>query len=112
MQRRRVPRAPYNTPVHLLLATGALDGRTEDISEGGALIISRLACAPEQRVGMRFALPMDGKVASVEAFVRWVRLADPSNPDGLRAIGVEFIEPSEVVRASVRHYIELMSRPT
>ena len=35
-QRRRTPRAPYNTPVRLVLEGGILDGRTEDISESVA----------------------------------------------------------------------------
>lgn len=108
-QRRRNPRAPYNTPIRLLLQGGVLDGRTEDISEEGMLVISRAVCAPNQRVVVRFALPMEGKVVSLEADVRWVRLADSSSPEGLRAIGLELVDPLPAVRESVRRYVELMS---
>ena len=108
-QRRRLPRAPYNTPVRLLLSNGVLDGRAEDISEGGVLVLSEATCSPGQRVALRFALPMEGKVVSVEADVRWVRAASGVDARGLRAIGLEFISVPEPVRASVARYVELMT---
>jgi tRNA A-37 threonylcarbamoyl transferase component Bud32 len=111
-QRRRLPRAPYNTPVRLLLATGGLDGRAEDISEGGVLVLTEATCSPGQRVAVRFALPMEGKVVSVEADVRWVRAASGVDARGLRAIGLEFISVPEPVRASVARYVELMAKRT
>ncbi len=108
-QRRRAPRAPYNTPVRLLLEKGVLDGRCEDISEGGMLVLSEATCAPGQRVAVRFALPMEGKVVSVEADVRWVRAASGIDTRGLRAVGLEFVALPEAVRASVARYVELMT---
>jgi hypothetical protein len=108
-QRRRTPRAPYNTPVRLVLGGGVLDGRTEDISESGILVLTQAACAPSQRVGVRFALPMEGRVVSVEADVRWVRLAERAGAEGLRAIGLEFVALPEPVRASIARYVELMT---
>jgi serine/threonine-protein kinase len=108
-QRRRAPRTPYNTPVRLLLASGVLDGRSEDISVGGLLVLSEATCAPGQRVALRFALPMEGKVVSVEADVRWVRAASGVDAKGLRAIGLEFVGLPEAVRTSVARYVELMA---
>jgi tRNA A-37 threonylcarbamoyl transferase component Bud32 len=108
-QRRRRPRAPYSTPVRLMLANGVLDGRAEDISEGGVLVLSEATCSPGQRVALRFALPMEGKVVSVEADVRWVRAASGVDARGLRAIGLEFVAVPEPVRASVARYVELMA---
>jgi eukaryotic-like serine/threonine-protein kinase len=108
-QRRRSARAPYNTPVRLMLQQGILDGRCEDISEGGLLVLSEATCAPGQRVAMRFALPMEGKVVSVEADVRWVRAARGIDAQGMRAIGLEFVDLPAAVRASVSRYVELMT---
>jgi serine/threonine protein kinase len=110
-QRRRTPRAPYITPIRLVLADGVLDGRTEDISEGGALVLSHATCAPEQRVSVRFALPIEGKVITVDALVRWVRAASGVDSQGMRAIGLEFIEPSVEVKRSLTRYVELMGDP-
>lgn len=110
VQRRKVARAPYNTPVHLVLKGGGLDGRTEDISEGGLLVIARATCEARQRVGVRFALPMEGRVVSLEADVRWVRLANPAIPDGMRAIGLEFVDAPPALVASVQRYVALMTR--
>jgi serine/threonine protein kinase len=109
-QRRRAPRAPYSTPVRLMLEKGVLDGRSEDISEGGLLVLSEATCTPGQRVALRFALPMEGKVVSVEADVRWVRAASGVDTRGLRAVGLEFVALPEPVRTSVARYVELMTQ--
>jgi serine/threonine-protein kinase len=109
VQRRRAPRTPYNTPVRVVFPDGgAVDGRTEDISEGGVLMISRADCAPNRRGTLRLALPMDGKVVSIEVDVRWVRQAEGHDAHGLRAIGLEFAGASVAVRDSIRRYVELM----
>lgn len=109
VQARRTPRAPYKTPVRLTMKEGILDGRTEDISEGGALVLSHAACAPNQRVGMRFALPMEGTVVGVDAEVRWIRAAQGPDIAGMRAIGVEFVTLPNTVRESIARYVGLMS---
>ena len=92
--RRKLPRAPYVTPVSLVLAVGTVDGRTEDISEGGLLVITRQACEPNQRVTVRFASPIEGRVVTCDAHLRWVRAARPELAGGARALGLEFIDPS------------------
>jgi serine/threonine protein kinase len=107
-QRRRVPRAPYGTPVHIVLPKGSVDGRSEDISEGGLLVITRQSCEPNQRATVRFALPIEGQVASCEADVRWVRAARPGTTDGARAIGLEFVAPPAAVLSSIRRYVAAM----
>jgi serine/threonine protein kinase/ActR/RegA family two-component response regulator len=107
-QRRRLPRAPYATPVHILLLYGTIDGRSEDISEGGLLIICREQCENDVPVHVRFALPIEGRIVSCEAHLRWQRAAQQGNPDGPRALGLEFINPSEALRASVKRYVALM----
>jgi serine/threonine-protein kinase len=109
-QRRRAKRAPYNTPVQLVLPGGrTLDGRTEDISEGGLLVLSHADCGADQQVAVRFALPIEGRVISVEAHVRWVRAASGQHAPGIRAIGLEFGEASPAVRASIAQYVALMA---
>ncbi len=109
-QRRKSPRVGYATPMQILLPTGNIDGRTEDISEGGALLICRESCEVGGQASIRFALPIEGKVVTCPVHVRWVRAARPNEPDGPRAIGVEFIEPTDAMRASIGKYVELMSR--
>jgi len=108
-QRRRLLRAPYNTPVRITFGDSGIDGRTEDISERGVLVLSFVDLAPTNRVGLRFALPMDGKIAAVEADVRWVRHSDNPRSAGMRAIGLEFVAPPAELQSSVGRYVELMS---
>jgi hypothetical protein len=109
VQRRRAIRAPYNTPVQVVMRgqqAQTMDGRSEDISEGGLLVLSRDGCASQQDVVVRFALPMEGKVISAEAHVRWVR-ASPAL--GVCAIGLEFVDLHPTVRASIATYVGLMA---
>jgi serine/threonine protein kinase len=107
-QRRRARRAAYSTPVQIVLPNGSVDGRSEDISEGGLLVICRAPCEAKIQATVRFAMPIDGKVVSLEVHVRWVRAARPSEPQGPRAIGLEFVSVPEVMRASIAQYVALM----
>jgi eukaryotic-like serine/threonine-protein kinase len=110
--RRKMPRAPYVTPVSLVVAGGTVDGRTEDISEGGLLVITRQACEPNQRAKVRFASPIEGRVVTCDVHVRWVRAAPPEVANGARAIGLEFIEPSAEICASIARYVAAMGEAT
>jgi serine/threonine-protein kinase len=109
-QRRRAPRAPYITPVRIVLDKEPLDGRSEDISEGGMLVLCRGECATNRLVEVRFASPIDGVVVTLQARVRWVKGAGRQD-HGLRALGVEFVEVPDDVRASINRYAELMEDP-
>jgi len=110
--RRKMPRAPYVTPVSLAVGGGTVDGRTEDISEGGLLVITRQTCEPNQRATVRFASPIEGRVVTCEAHLRWVRAAPPEVANGARAIGLEFIDPSAEIKASIARYVAAMGEAT
>jgi c-di-GMP-binding flagellar brake protein YcgR len=97
------------TPVHIALPGGAVEGRTEDISEGGLLVIARDAFEPSVRVVVRFALPIEGRVVSCPAHLRWARSARPDDSDGAHALGLEFIDPPLPIRESVARYVQLMA---
>lgn len=106
--RRKFNRAPYRTPVRVLSSWGEVDGRCEDISEGGMLLLSDQACQPNEVVSVRFALPIEGRVAECKARVQWVR-ARPDRPYASQAIGLEFLDPSSELRASLARYVALMT---
>jgi serine/threonine protein kinase len=85
--RRRFARAPYVTPVRIFRANGGtLDGRSEDISVGGLLVLAPQAFDQEERVTVRFALPITGKLLEAPATARWVKNA----ARGTGAVGLEF----------------------
>jgi tRNA A-37 threonylcarbamoyl transferase component Bud32 len=106
--RRKFNRAPYRTPVRVTSAWGELDGRCEDISEGGMLMLSEEACKQGEEVTVRFALPIEGKITVCKARVQWVR-ARPERVHSAQAIGLEFIDASSEVRASLSRYVGLMT---
>ena len=72
-KRRKSPRAAYVAPTRIVRANGQrVDGRSEDISEGGMLIIAGHALDDRERVQVRFALPSSGAVVTVTAEARWI----------------------------------------
>jgi serine/threonine protein kinase len=108
-QRRRTPRAAYATPVQFDLENGAsIDGRSEDLSEGGMLVICREVAEAGGIATVRFALPIEGKVVACKAHVRWVRAARPNEPEGPRAVGLEFIDMPDAMKVSITRYVTLM----
>lgn len=107
--RRRFVRAEYITPARLTLQDGSeIDGRTEDISEGGILFVAREGREPDQRVRLRFALPIIGRVVTCEARLCWVRAAKQEQPNGLRAFGIEFIDLDLGVARAIDRFVSLM----
>ena len=103
-QRRRFARAPFVTPVRMVLADGScIDGRSEDISEGGLLAIVDRGCPDGSMVQVRFALPSSGRIATVPAVTRWVR-----EGRGKHALGLEFTECPHGV--DIGRYVGIMSR--
>ncbi|GEM_PF-451522 len=103
-RRRRFARAPYVTPARLVLPDGVvLDGRIEDISEGGLLALMPRQCDSDLPVQIRFALPMTGRIVTLRAKSRWVKVARAG-----AAAGLEFIDLPEDCRTTIRTYVELM----
>ncbi|MEJ7730021.1 MAG: serine/threonine-protein kinase [Polyangiaceae bacterium] len=107
-QRRRYARAPYVTPVRIVSGDqSTLDGRSEDISEGGMLVITPRPCNDGEKVHVRFASPTGGHIVVVLCISRWVRMAR----DGKGAVGLEFVELAQHVRVSIAEHVRLMSAP-
>ena len=102
--RRRFARAPYVTPVRIQCANGtSLEGRSEDISVGGLLVLAPQAFGQEEHVSVRFALPITGKLLEVPAIARWVKKAR-----GTGAIGLEFAALAPDQLAVIEHYVSAM----
>jgi eukaryotic-like serine/threonine-protein kinase len=102
--RRRFARAPYVTPARIFRANGStLDGRSEDISVGGLLVLAPQAFSNEERVKVRFALPITGKLLEVTAIARWVKMAR-----GTGAVGLEFGALAPDHQAVIENYVVAM----
>ncbi len=102
--RRRFARAPYVTPVRILRANGTtLDGRSEDISVGGLLVLAPQSFGQEERVKVRFALPITGKLLEIPAIARWVKMAR-----GTGAVGLEFSAIAPEHLAVLENYVAAM----
>ncbi len=103
--RRRFARAPYVTPVRIFRANGGtLDGRSEDISVGGLLVLAPQAFDQEERVTVRFALPITGKLLEVPATARWVKNA----ARGAGAVGLEFAALAPDQLTVIENYVTAM----
>jgi serine/threonine-protein kinase len=102
--RRKHARAPYVTPVRVLRADGgSVDGRSEDISEGGMLVIAERPCQNGESVQIRFALPISGRIVTLNAVARWVRMAR-----GTGALGLELAEPPADACREIADYVTAM----
>ncbi|MBI5536255.1 MAG: protein kinase [Deltaproteobacteria bacterium] len=102
VQRRRYPRAPYVTPVRIVAAGATpVRGRTEDVSEGGLLVLAESQCPNNARVWVYFTSPITGSAVGAEATTRWVRDAH-----GKAAVGLEFMTLAHPVRREIAQYVE------
>jgi c-di-GMP-binding flagellar brake protein YcgR len=81
----------------------SIDGKSEDISEGGLLVMAERACGAAEQVEIRFALPTTGRIVGCRAIARWVRTVR-----GTGALGLQFQDVSEEVRAGIRQYVTMM----
>jgi hypothetical protein len=98
-EQRRFARAPYRTPVRIEVpGVGTLDGRSEDISGGGLLVVSRGSLKSGTDVTVRFALPLDGRVVSETARVTWSRATRSDETSG----------PSAETSRQIERYVSLM----
>jgi hypothetical protein len=108
-EQRRFARAPYRTPVRIEVpGIGTVDGRSEDISGGGLLVVSRGSLKGGTEVTVRFALPLDGRVVSETALVKWSRATRSDETSGLCAIGVEIPAASAEALRQIERYVSLM----
>jgi tRNA A-37 threonylcarbamoyl transferase component Bud32 len=105
--RRRFARAPYLTPARLIKPGGdVVDGRVEEVSEGGLLFVGSAPCEPGATVRLRFALPATGRIAEVSAMARWKRAAR-----GAYATGFEFLDLLAEIRSGLQQYVAIMCPP-
>jgi len=107
---RRAARAAYRTPVRIEVAgLGSVDGKSEDISIGGLLVVAKGALKPSTQVTLRLALPLDGRVVAEPAIVKWSRAARSDDSSNLSALGVELISPSSETVRQIERYVAFMS---
>ncbi len=102
--RRRSARAPYVTPVRVMTAEGPhLDGHSEDISEGGLLVMLPQLVKAAAPVKVQLAVPLTGNIVVLDAVARWVR-----SGRGSGILGLEFVSLPDAVRASITRYVEML----
>ena len=99
--KRQFLRAPYVTPVSLILPDGAtVEARSEEISEEGMLVLSPMHFALGAPLAVRFASPITGEMIAIDASVRWTR-----DGRGKSAVGLEFVGAPPVLRRVVADFI-------
>jgi serine/threonine protein kinase len=101
--RRRFPRAPYVTPVRIIHGSRVLDGRSEDISVGGLLVLAPQAFEQAELVTVKFALPVTGRVIEIGATARWVKAARVTG-----AVGLQFTSLPAEAHEVIDKYVTMM----
>jgi eukaryotic-like serine/threonine-protein kinase len=101
--RRRFPRAPYVTPVRICHGKTVLDGRSEDVSVGGLLVLAPRAFEQAELVQVRFAVPLTGRVIETGATARWVKAAGARG-----AVGLQFSALPAEAHEVIERYVTAM----
>jgi serine/threonine-protein kinase len=101
--RRRFPRAPYVTPVRIYHGEMVLEGRSEDVSVGGLLVLAPQAFEQAELVKVRFALPTTGQVIEIGATARWVKAARVTG-----AVGLQFSSLPADAHDVIERYVTTM----
>jgi len=101
--RRRFPRAPYVTPVRIYHGETVLEGRSEDLSVGGLLVLAPQAFEQAELVKVRFALPTTGQVIEIGATARWVKAARVTG-----AVGLQFSSLPADAHDVIERYVTMM----
>jgi serine/threonine-protein kinase len=107
--RRRAVRAPYLTPVRVDFAGGSFDGRTEDLCEGGALVMLPDVLPNGTQVQVRFALPLTGELLKAHAIVRWSKRNDVASRAPC-AVGIEFSNLEPRARAAIAQFVGIVGQ--
>jgi serine/threonine-protein kinase len=101
--RRRFVRAAYLTPVRMIRSDNSMiDCTSEDISEGGMLILGPRVLAEREEVVVRFSLPISGKIVEMKSVACWHRNAH----EGAGATGLSFKDANEDSTAEIAKYVE------
>jgi len=95
-------RAPYVTPVRVLVDGASFDGHAADISEGGLLVMLATPPPEGRPTEVRFCLPVSGRVVTTPAEVRWRKEARVQ-----RAVGLRFTDLTDEVRADIRRFVSI-----
>jgi len=103
--KRQFQRAPYSAPARVWMRAGQVDGRTEDVSEGGVLVVVSAECVEGEKVRVRFPLPTSGLVLEVEGVARWIKTQRAQ-----RAMGIAFDRLGQDALRDIRAYAEIMTR--
>jgi serine/threonine protein kinase len=102
--RRRHPRAPYTTLARIAGERGRrVDGRVEEVSEGGLQFVGSSSIPAGENVRIRFALPASGKVTEIAATSRWTK-----QTRGTHVTGFEFSEITLGACEELRQYAEIL----
>lgn len=105
-RRRDHLRAPYITPIRVMKGEWAADGRCEDISIAGMLVVSAVAVPKDAKVAVRFALPGTSRFVDEPATVRWSK-----SKGGTSACGLSFDKLSAPAAIALDKYLEVYGRP-
>jgi uncharacterized protein (TIGR02266 family) len=81
-------------------------GLTQDISQGGLFIATRITYRVGDRIRIRFTLPGRPEPISAEAEVRWLRDPRAMRTDGPEGVGLRFVELTPEIRGEISQFLQ------
>lgn len=99
--RRRFVRRAFAAPVTVYWQDQTFSGRSEDVSEGGMLVVLDALCPDGANVEIELALPGGGALVRLLAVARWTK----TSRRGGGAMGIELVAPPAGVIELIRAYV-------
>jgi len=90
-ERRVDQRFQVRLPIHILIADGTIQGKTENMSLGGAFIRCEKPPPKDEKVLLTYENP-SGNMQFVVARVAWKNLASQGNSDKPIGMGIQFMQ--------------------
>jgi hypothetical protein len=101
-ERREWTRAAYVTPIEIIRKGKKLEGRTDDISEGGLSFVTRELFSNDETLIIKVATPFASYAEAFNVTVRWTR-SDKAGP-GRYVTGVSFLAVTDRARSRIAAY--------
>lgn len=109
-RRRRHVRAAYVAPLRVEANGHSFEGRTADLSAGGALCFLREHVQVGATIRLRMPSPVSGRLADFDVLVRWARHSERADRLPVCA-GVELLEAPSWLRHEIDVYVAKLGVP-
>ena len=109
--RRESDRLDVELAISLGSESNFFTGFSENISEGGLFVATHDYKGIGSRMTIQFSIPDGDSPIDVECVVRWVREYNPSLPDMIPGMGLQFLDLSPLDEDRIQCFCDRLREP-